>query len=226
MKDVSPEQKELIEKRLQLPDPLKPPPRDKMRLGFRNGIHATADVVPLDSVPAGLRTFRVGRHLQPPMLCYGWPVNVPELVNLAESKGFLGETTTREDVSPIGRIDVYDTQHLLQHVVRDDLGITSITPEIKFIYPKGNGREALICLWTTWNDPSDDPPPNDVQKIATFLGLEEQSPKWYISFEEGKWAFRTFRKFPVPREIIRYGVIRYEGINDNGCQRCKVRPLP
>ncbi|PPR07544.1 hypothetical protein CVT26_002449 [Gymnopilus dilepis] len=222
---ISAAQQDLIQKRLQLPDVLKPPPKSQPRLFFRHGIFAVAEVLPLDTIPSGLRTFRVGRHLQPPMFDFGWPVNPEELVTLAETKGFLGAKTFDRNAHPLARINIYDSQHLLQHVVRDDLGITTIVPQIKFIFTKIEEREGIVCLSTTWNDAWDDPPQEDVAKITAYLGLEHRPPKWYNDYEEGKWAFRTFRTFPVPREVVKYATIHYEGINTGGCKRCIVRPL-
>ncbi|KAF8880587.1 hypothetical protein CPB84DRAFT_1851817 [Gymnopilus junonius] len=187
---------ELVSRRLALPDVLKPPPRNQMRLRVRHGFQAVNQVLPAARVPSGLRTLRIGRFLQPPMLCYGWTVNVEQLVNIADSKGFLGAQTLDKSVKASARINLSDSQHLLHHVIRDNLGIDYITPEIRFVAPKVGDQECILCFSTSWNDVWDtedeNPPPEAVLKIMEYLGFQD-APKWYMDLEEGKWDFRTFR---------------------------------
>ncbi|KAF8908569.1 hypothetical protein CPB84DRAFT_1959201 [Gymnopilus junonius] len=226
----NPTQEEIVSQRKSLPDSLKPPLPNEMHVGFRNGCRATKPFLPMKTVLPGLRTLRVGRFLQPPMLCYGWPVTIEDLVDIADSKGFLGAKTLDKTVPALSRIDFGDTDHLLHHVIRDELGIHSMIPEIRMILPKSKGRELIVCLCTTWNDVWDtadqNPPQEDVAKIAAHLGLRKRDAKWYMDCDDGMWAFRTFESIPVPRNWTwKYGMVCYEGVNEDGCLRCKDHPL-
>ncbi|KAF8880585.1 hypothetical protein CPB84DRAFT_1792430 [Gymnopilus junonius] len=208
-------QEELVSRRFALPDELKPPRKNQMHLRVRHGYKATEKLFPMDNVPLGLRTLRAGRFLQPPMVCYGWAPSIEQLVDIADSKGFLGATTRNKDVRAFSRINLGDTQHLLQHAVRDDLGISTIIPEVRTILPKSNNCELVISLWTI-GMMHGIVHPRMTRQNSGYLGLEE-SPKWYLDYQEGK-ASR-------PRVAREYGIITYRGVNEGGCPRCKIQPL-
>ncbi|KAF8814538.1 hypothetical protein BYT27DRAFT_7205968 [Phlegmacium glaucopus] len=214
----------IIADRMAFPEALKPP-KPLGRTGFRLGREAASDLFPMKSLPKGLHV-RPGYRLQPPKLCYGWLYTNEQLEVIGEKEGFLVKMSLHPGVSIEVNVSTLDTQHLLQHAVRDRLGITSIIPEL--CVPSGNPC-ALICIWTNWNDSTENPPEEEVERIRLFLGFDEP-PAWYLDGEgDGKWACLNFKRVLVPRTKYPYGLgffkVPGQPPRSLKCPECVTRPL-
>jgi hypothetical protein len=83
-----------------------------------------------------------------------------------------------------------DTMCAAVKAILAELKISSISPRLPHVIKKGGGTY-IIELYNNYSMDKI-PPAEDVEKLARFLGKEQEQPQWY--FDSTRWMWKTGSK--------------------------------
>ncbi|KAF5384054.1 hypothetical protein D9615_003142 [Tricholomella constricta] len=79
-----------------------------------------------------------------------------------------------------------DTMYAAVKAILEELKISSIRIRLPHVVKQGGGTR-IIKLYSNYSMKRI-PPTEDVEKLARFLGMEQEQPKWYFDAKKWRWS--------------------------------------
>jgi len=145
--------------------------------------------LPVDKLPRGLGV-QLGMRLQPPKLHYGWPITLQWLADVGKKKNCLFLERTTVEVPDVERMHYCLTTKGMQKKICEELGINYLSTTFCHAYTREAPEGYFLSVWDNYIDGTQNPPPEDMEKLQRWLGLE-QGPKWHLNMEDmQRWDIR------------------------------------
>jgi hypothetical protein len=120
---------------------------------------------------------------KPPLIRCGYIAEQEFLFSYARQHGLLQECPGDYEGDII--LLKLDTMYAAVKAILAELKISSIRPRLPHVVKKGGGTR-IIELYNNYSM-NKIPLAEDVEKLARFLGMEQEQPKWY--FDATRWMW-------------------------------------